>query len=236
MSKEKILVVVDEENLVKSVRHNLEKDGYKVVTADNGEDALFLARKVHPELVILDHASPGIDGLEICKKLKAEPELANIAIVMLTPKGEEVDITPGLKLGADDYVTKSLSPKELLARVRAVLRRSKSAPATKECIKIDTLTIDLYKHEVTINNEPIQLTLTEFKLLHQLASNPGRVFTRDQLLDAVSGSETLVIGRTVDVHIVSLRKKLKACANRIVTIRGIGYKFKEYLHGYAPIT
>ncbi len=236
MSKEKILVVNDEQDLVKLVRCSLEKDGYKVVTAYNGEDALFLARKVRPELVVLDHTLPGIDGLEVCKNLKADPELANIAIVMLTAKGEEVDTTLGLKLGADDCVTKPFSPKELVAHVRTVLRRSKSASTTKDCIKIDTLTIDLYRHEVTIKNEPIQLTLTEFKLLHQLASNPGRVFTRDQLLDAVSGSETFVIGRTVDVHIVSLRKKLKAFANRIVTIRGIGYKFKEYLHGYAPIT
>jgi len=124
-------------------------------------------------------------------------------------------------------VTKPFSPKEIVARVQAVLRRSKSTSTTKDYIKIDTLTIDLYKHEVTIKNEPIQLTLTEFKLLHQLASKPGRVFTRDQLLDAVSGSETFVIDRTVDVHIASLRKKLKAYANRIVTIRGIGYKFKE---------
>ena len=227
MSKEKILVVDDEQDLVKLVRYNLEKDGYKVVTASNGEDALFLARKERPELVVLDLMLPGIDGLEVCKKLKADPELANTAIVMLTAKGEEVDITLGLKLGADDYVTKPFSPKELVARVQAVLRRSKSSSTTKDYIKIDTLKIDLYKHEVTIKNEPIHLTLTEFKLLHQLASKPGRVFTRDQLLDAVFGSETFVIDRTVDVHIASLRKKLKAYANRIVTIRGIGYKFKE---------
>ncbi|MBM4067112.1 MAG: response regulator [Planctomycetes bacterium] len=227
MPNEKILVVDDEQDLVKLIRYHLEKEGYKVISAYNGEDALFLSRKERPELILLDLMLPGIDGLEVCKKLKSDPEMAAIAIVMLTAKGEEVDITVGLKLGADDYVTKPFSPKELVARVQAVLRRAKSASTTKDYIKIDTLTIDLYKHEVTIKNEPVPLTLTEFKLLHQLAGKPGRVFTRDQLLDAVSGPETFVIDRTVDVHIASLRKKLKAYANRIVTIRGIGYKFKE---------
>lgn len=227
MSKEKILVVDDEQDLARLVRHHLEKDGYNVVTAFNGEDALFLARKVHPELIVLDLMLPGIDGIEVCKKLKEDSALANIAVVMLTAKGEEVDITLGLKLGADDYVTKPFSPRELVARVRAVLRRLKNASTIYDYIKTDIFTIDLNKHEVTIKDEPIQLTLTEFKLLHHLVSKPGRVFTRDQLLDAVSGSETFVIDRTVDVHIASLRKKLKAYADRIVTIRGIGYKFKE---------
>ena len=227
MSKEKILVVDDEQDLVKLIRYHLEKDGYKVLSASNGEDALFLSRKERPELVILDLMLPGIDGLDVCKRLKADPELANTAIVMLTAKGEEVDITLGLKLGADDYVTKPFSPKELVARVQAVLRRSKISSATKDYIEIEGITINTYKHEVKVKNETVPLTLTEFKLLHQLASKPGRVFTRDQLLDAVSGSETFVIDRTVDVHIASLRKKLKTYASRIVTIRGIGYKFKE---------
>lgn len=227
MSKEKILVVDDEQDLVKLIRYHLEKDGYKVISAYNGEDALFLARKERPELVILDLMLPGIDGLEVCKRLKADQELANTAIVMLTAKGEEADITMGLKLGADDYMTKPFSPKELVARVQAVLRRTKTVSTAKDYIAIGDLIIDLYKHEVTIKNEPIPLTLTEFKLLHQLASKPGRVFTRDQLLDAVSGSETFVIDRTIDVHVASLRKKLKAFANRIITIRGIGYKFRE---------
>src|SRR3972149_6008345 len=138
MSKEKILVVDDEQDLVKLVRFHLEKEGYKVLSAYNGEDALFLSRKDRPELIILDLMLPGIDGLEVCKKLKSDPELANIAIVMLTAKGEEVDITVGLKLGADDYVTKPFSPKELVARVQAVLRRAKSTSTTKDIIKINT--------------------------------------------------------------------------------------------------
>ncbi|MFN3530966.1 MAG: response regulator [Candidatus Brocadia sp.] len=227
MSNEKILVVDDEQDLVKLIRYHLEKEGYKVISAFNGGDALFLTRKERPELVILDLMLPGIDGLEVCKKLKADQELAHTAIIMLTAKGEEADITIGLKLGADDYMTKPFSPKELVARVQAVLRRTQSTVTIKDYIEIEGLTIDLHKHEVTIKNEPIPLTLTEFRLLHQLASKPGRVFTRDQLLDAVSGPETCVIDRTIDVHIASLRKKLKTFANRIITIRGIGYKFRE---------
>ena len=227
MSKEKILVVDDEQDLVKLVRFHLEKDGYKVTSAFNGEDALFLARKERPELIILDLMLPSIDGLEVCKKLKTDTELANIAIVMLTAKGEESDITVGLKLGADDYVTKPFSPKELVARVQAVLRRAKISSAAKDYVEIEGLKIDVNKHEVTIKDEVVPLTLTEFKLLYQLASKPGRVFTRDQLLDAVSGPETFVSDRTVDVHIAALRKKMGNYANRIITIRGIGYKFKE---------
>ncbi len=225
--KEKLLVVDDEYDLVTLIRYHLEKEGYKVIAAYNGEDALFLARKEKPELIILDLMLPGIDGLEVCKKLKTNAELTNIAIVMLTAKGEESDVTAGLKLGADDYVKKPFSPKELVARVQAVLRRTKTASTTKDYIEIDSLTIDTSRHEVTVENEVISLTLTEFKLLHQLASKVGRVFTRDQLLDAISGSETSVIDRTIDVHIASLRKKLKSFSSRIVTIRGIGYKFSD---------
>ncbi len=227
MLKEKILVVDDEQDLVKLTCYNLEKEGYKVISAYSGEDALFLARREKPELIILDIMLPGIDGLEVCKKLKTDPELANIAILMLTAKGEEIDITLGLKLGADDYITKPFSLKELIARVQAILRRVKTSATPKDYIEIDSLRIDTYKHEVTINGETIPLTLTEFKILQQLASKPGRVFTRDQLLDAVSGPETFVIDRTIDVHIVSLRKKLKKYASRLITVRGIGYKFRE---------
>jgi DNA-binding response OmpR family regulator len=227
MPKEKILVVDDEQDLVKLIRYHLEKDGYKVITAFDGEDALFLARREKPELIILDLMLPGMDGFEVCRKLKTHQELANSAIVMLTAKGEEDDITIGLKLGADDYVTKPFSPKELIARVEAVLRRTRTSSGVTNYIEIDGLAIDLYKHEVTIEGEVILLTLTEFKILHQLASKPGRVFTRDQLIDVASGPETSVVDRTIDVHIASLRKKLKTFAGHIVTIRGIGYKFKE---------
>ncbi|MBE7445540.1 MAG: response regulator [Planctomycetia bacterium] len=227
MSKEKILVVDDEQDLVKLIRYHLEKDGYKVISACSGDDALFLTRKERPELIILDLMLPGIDGLEVCRKLKADPALAPTAIIMLTAKGEEADITMGLKLGADDYMTKPFSPKELIARAQAVLRRTQGVLIAKDFIEIDgLLTIDLYKHEVTIQDKAIPLTLTEFRLA-STCQQAGTVFTRDQLLDAISGPETFVIDRTIDVHIASLRKKLKAFASHIITIRGIGYKFKE---------
>ncbi|MCF6157832.1 MAG: response regulator transcription factor [wastewater metagenome] len=227
MPKEKILVVDDEKDLVKLIRYHLEKDGYKIIAAYNGEDALFLTRRERPELIILDLMLPGMDGLEVCKRLKSIPELAHIAIVMLTAKGDENDITIGLKLGADDYVTKPFSPKELVARIEAVLRRTKTVTTIKNYVEIDGLVIDKYKHEVTIQGEMVSLTRTEFEILYQLSSKPGRVFTRDQLIDAASGPETTVTDRAIDVHIASVRKKLKTLANRIITIRGIGYKFKE---------
>lgn len=228
MPKEKILVVDDELDLVKLIQYNLGKDGYLALSAANGEDALVAARKERPELILLDLMLPGMDGLEVCKKLKADPDTANIAIIMVTAKGEEADITAGLKLGADDYVTKPFSPRELLARVQAVLRRTQAFSSPKDYIEIDGLTIDVNKHEVALKGETVTLTLTEFRLLHRLASRPGRVFARDQLIDAVSGQDTAVTDRTIDVHIASLRKKLKSFAGFIVTIRGIGYKFKDY--------
>jgi len=209
------------------IAYHLEKDGYKTITAPDGEAAFSLIRKERPELIILDLMLPGINGLEVCKRLKADEELAGIAIIMLTARGEEEDITLGLKLGADDYVTKPFSPKELIARVHSVLRRTKNLSAKKESIDIGDLKINLNKYEAKIKNDPLPLTLTEFKLLYQLASRPGRVFTRDQLIDAVSGLETIVIDRTIDVHVAALRKKLKHFKNHIVTIRGIGYKFLE---------
>jgi len=225
--KETILIVDDEQDIVDLIAYHLEKDGYKTITAPDGEAAFSLIRKERPELIILDLMLPGINGLEVCKRLKADEELAGIAIIMLTARGEEEDITLGLKLGADDYVTKPFSPKELIARVHSVLRRTKNLSAKKESIDIGDLKINLNKYEAKIKNDPLPLTLTEFKLLYQLASRPGRVFTRDQLIDAVSGLETIVIDRTIDVHVAALRKKLKHFKNHIVTIRGIGYKFLE---------
>ena len=220
-----ILIVDDDILLRRSVAFSLNKGGYSTVTAGSAEEALTIIQNRAPDLILLDIGLPGgMDGLQALRLFQMEK---SIPIIFLTARRRELDEVVGLELGADDYITKPFSPKELVARAQAVLRRTKSASAIQEYIKIDDLTIDLDKHEVIIKNEPVQLTLTEFKILYHLARKPGRVFTRDQLLDAVSGPETAVTDRTIDVHVASLRKKLKTFANRIATIRGIGYKFKE---------
>ncbi len=227
MAKKKILVVDDEKDIGELIEYNLGKEGYQVVSAYNGEEALKFIKGDLPNLIILDLMLPGIDGLEVCRILKRDPRTSGIPIVMLTAKGEEADIVAGLELGADDYVTKPFKVRELLARVRAILRRLSSKEEEREIIKIGDLVTDLMKHEVTLKGKPLKLTSTEFNLLKCLASNPGRVFTRDQLLNKVWGEEIVVVDRTVDVHIRRLRQKLKTASSHIITIRGVGYKFRE---------
>lgn len=170
---------------------------------------------------------PDLDGLEVCKILKRNPQTASIPIIMLTAKGEESDIIVGLELGADDYITKPFSPKVLIARVKTVLRRVEEKLKLKEIIKREDLTIDIPRYKVTLKGKPIELTRTEFNILKCLALNPGRVFTREQLLDKAWGEGTVIVDRAVDVHIRRLRKKLKSASRLIVTVRGVGYKFKE---------
>lgn len=227
MAKKKILVVDDEKDIIELLEYNLKKEGYEVVGATTGERALELTERETPNLIILDLMLPGMDGLEVCKILKKSTKTASVPVIMLTAKGEESDIIVGLELGADDYITKPFSPKVLVARVRAVLRRLEEQEKPKETIQIHDLTINIPKHEVTLKGKPIELTKIEFNLLRCLASNPGRVFTRDQLLNKVWGDEIFIVDRAVDVHIRRLRKKLKTASKFIVTIRGIGYKFKE---------
>jgi len=227
MRKKKILVVDDEEDIVKLLEYNLEKQGYIVLTAKSGEQALELVKKEKPNLVILDLMLPKIDGLEVCKLLKKEPQTESISIIMLTAKGEESDIIIGLELGADDYITKPFSPKVLLARVKTVLRRSEEKLLPKKVLQIEDLTIDIPNYKLMLKGKPIKLTKTEFDLLKCLAANPGRVFTRDQLLNKVWGEETFIGDRVIDVHIRRLRKKLKAVSKFIVSVRGIGYKFES---------
>ncbi|RPH96163.1 DNA-binding response regulator [candidate division KSB1 bacterium] len=231
MSKGTILIVDDEEDIRDLICYNLKKENYTVSSVENGEDALKLAQQEPPDLVILDLMLPGVDGLEVCKILKANSATSAIPIVMLTAKGEEADVVAGLELGADDYITKPFSPRVLLARIKAVLRRRKqSIPAEDDILRIGELTIHPGTRTATAENQPMELTNTEFRILHYLARRPGWVFTRYQIVDAVQGENVPVTGRSVDVHVSSLRKKLGSCGSYIETVRGVGYRFKDPSH------
>jgi two-component system phosphate regulon response regulator PhoB len=224
-----ILVVDDEEEILELVEYHLGREGYRVITATNGETALRIARKDRPDLIVLDLMLPGLDGLQVCKILKNSPETKTTAVVMLTAKGEEADIVVGLELGADDYITKPFSPRVLTARIKSVLRRKKASVDEEpgSALRYKGLHIDPDRHEVLLDDKPVELTATEFRLLHFLAKRPGWVFTRDQIVDAVRGENYPVTSRSVDVHIVSLRKKLGKYGEMIDTVRGVGYRFLD---------
>jgi two-component system phosphate regulon response regulator PhoB len=229
MKKSRILVVDDEPDLVELVRHHLAREHYDVVTAADGETGLAEARRKLPDLVVLDLMLPGIDGLEVCRRLRSDARTQHIPIVMLTAKGEESDAVIGLAQGADDYVRKPFGMKELLARIATRLRSAegKSTGEAQKVLRFGDLVIDSVKHEVALAGQPIQMTVTEFKLLRHLVQNKGRAFTRNELLNAVLGQDAYVIDRNVDVHVATLRKKLGAFGSNIVTLRGLGYKFRE---------
>lgn len=228
MARESILVVEDEEDIRELLRYNLEKEGYQVSCAVTGEEALQAVRRRPPDLILLDLMLPGMDGLEVCRSLKAEPQTRRLPLVMLTAKGEEADIVAGLELGADDYVTKPFSPRVLLARLRAALRRGSLPPLPENApLKVQELVIHPGRHEVLLKGQPVVLTVTEFRLLHLLARKPGWVFTRQQIVNNIHGEDYPVSDRSVDVQIVSLRKKLGDYGSYLETIRGIGYRFKE---------
>lgn len=229
MDKNKILVVEDEAPIQELLQFNLERQRYRVKVADSGEAGLTLAQTFLPDLILLDILLPGADGLEVCKRLKADPITERIPIIMLTALSEEADIVTGLELGADDYVTKPFSPRVLIARVKAALRRSTSndAPSRDDRINIHNLSIDLPRFKVMVDNSEVPLTSTEFKVLQLMAGQPGRVFTRYQIVDAVHGDDYPVTDRSVDVQIVGLRKKLGEAGRHIETVRGVGYRFKE---------
>lgn len=227
MSDKRILVVDDEEHIVELIKFNLEKNGYKVITADNGRDALAIAKEQQPDLVLLDLMLPGMDGLEVCKEIRKETSISNMPIIMITAKGEELDKILGLELGADDYITKPFSVRELVARSKAILRRT-TVKYEENNFKFGNITIDFQKHEVKKDGEKIELTLKEFELLEILIKNKGRVMTRDFLLDKIWGYEYVGETRTVDVHVRHLRQKIEQDDKNpvyIQTIRGIGYKF-----------
>ncbi len=228
MPNERILVVDDEEDILELVRYNLVKEGYQVSGTLTGEDALQKARSEAFDLIVLDLMLPGIDGLEVTKKLKSSQKTESTPIVMLTAKGEEADIVTGLELGADDYITKPFSPRVLVARVRAALRRKTSPPEDETAIvQIHDLEIHPGRRSVLVSGKPVDLTYTEFQVLYILAKRPGWVFTRSQIVDAVRGDDYPVTDRSVDVQIVGLRKKLSKSSKYIETVRGVGYRFKE---------
>ena len=227
MAKGTILVIDDEKDFIELVKYNLEKDGFLVKGVLDGESGLSAAARDIPDLIIVDLMLPGIDGLEVCRRLRSDDRTAAIPIIMLTAKSAESDRVVGLELGADDYVTKPFSPRELSARVKAVLRRSSPQTGGPQVIRRGGLTIDLTRREVICMGNPIALTASEFRLLHFLANHPGHVFSRSELIDGAMGREVSVVDRTIDVHVTGLRKKLGDCGEWIETVRGFGYRFKE---------
>ena len=226
MSQPKILIVDDEKNIVEAIRYNLEKAGFRTLAASDGARALELARRELPDLITLDVMLPEHDGWEVCRLLRQDPRTRRIPVVMLTVKGDESDTVVGLELGADDYMTKPFSPKELVARVKAVLRRARE-PASEEAVTVGELRVDFGKHLIWVKGKPVELTAKEFDLLRALLEAKGRVLGRELLLDRVWGLEQSleIETRTVDVHVGQLRKKLKNEAKRLVTVKGAGYRF-----------
>lgn len=229
MSKKKIVIIEDEPDILEVLSYNLKREGYEVFTAADGLRGLALIRQQLPDLVLLDLMLPGIDGVEICSAVKKDPTTQATLIVMVTAKGEESDIVLGLGVGADDYISKPFSPRELVARVKAVLRRGVlvEKSVSQELIVLGELTIDSNKHRVSFGDREVKLTATEFKLLHFLASYPGRVFSREQLLSKALGDDVVIVDRNIDVHIRGIRKKMEVEPPLIETIRGVGYRMAE---------
>jgi two-component system, OmpR family, phosphate regulon response regulator PhoB len=224
MAPTKILIVEDDQHLSKLLTYNLQKNGYGCLTTISGEEALRLATKEHCDLIILDVMLPRMDGFQVCKELKADPKTASIPVIMLTARGEEVDRVVGLELGADDYVVKPFSVRELLLRVRNILKRDEPTGQEKEILEAGGIVVNIPGHKVTVKGIEVFLTAMEFKLLVTLLTREGRVQTRDQLLNDVWGIESLITTRTVDTHIKSLRQKLGNAGKIITTVRGLGYR------------
>ena len=229
MANETVLIVEDERDILNLISYNLRREGYKTKSALSGEEALALFAEEPPDIVVLDLMLPGIDGLDVCREMKQSERLQHIPIIMLTAKSEDADIVTGLEAGADDYVVKPFSPNVLVARVRAVLRRFRDlTPQTDgEYTRIHGIEIDIGRHRVRLDGEPVELSATEFVILSFLASNPGWVFTRSQIITSVHGEDYPVTERAVGVQILGIRKKLQEKGKCIVTVRGIGYKMEE---------
>lgn len=232
MARESVLVVDDEREILELVKYNLDKEGYSVTVVESGEDALAATRTKMPDIVVLDLMLPGVDGLEVCRRLKGDDRTRGIPIVMLTAKGSEADVVAGLELGAADYITKPFSPRVLTARIRAVLRRGDAPAQDETVVRVRELSINPGRHLVLVDDKPVELTASEFRILLFLAKRPGWVFTRQQIVDAAQGddvfvSDRFVTDRSVDVHIVSLRRKLGVCGSYIETVRGVGYRLQD---------
>ena len=227
MSKEHILVIEDEDDIQELVRYTLLKEGFRVTIAGDGESGVEKAREGGFDLVLLDLMLPGIDGMEVCRILQGDPRTSSLPVIMITARSEESDVVTGLRMGADDYVTKPFSPKVLLARIRNVFRRRNRHAAAEEPVKVGDLLIHPGRHEVTLKGRPLALTPTEFGILHFLASKPGWVFSREQIVDGVKGTDYPVTDRSVDVQMVNLRRKLGRHADLLETVRGVGYRCKE---------
>jgi len=222
-----ILIVEDEQDILDLVEYNLTQASFRVVKATDGLEALQVIRKERPDLIILDLMLPGMDGKEVCRRIRQQDETRSIPVLMLTARTEEVDRIVGFEIGADDYMTKPFSPRELVLRVQAILRRMQDKPPTAGPLRFPGLAIDPEKHRVEVEDQEVELTATEFRLLHQLALNAGRVLSREVLLDRVWGYEYEGYARTVDTHIRRLRQKLGPVRDRIETLRGLGYRFRE---------
>lgn len=229
MPKERILVIEDEEDLIEVMSYNLRREGFDVRSASNGADGLRKARQHGADLILLDLMLPDIDGLEICRRLRRDALTTRVPVIMVTAKGEESDIVLGLGVGADDYIPKPFSPRELIARVKAVLRRGppRGEEGPPERVVRGPLVVDAARHEAMLAGEMMTLTATEFRLLHFLAAHPGRVFTREQLLRRVMGENVVLIDRNIDVHVRAIRQKLDEHRDLIETVRGVGYRFKD---------
>jgi two-component system alkaline phosphatase synthesis response regulator PhoP len=225
MNQPKILIVDDEKDIIELLKYNLEKAEFRTISAGNGSDALEIIEKSNPDLIILDLMMPEINGIEVCRILKKNDETKNIPIIMLTARATEMDKIIGLDLGADDYVTKPFSPREIIYRINAVLRRTKKEKPINERIIIKDFVMDFAKHEVSIKNKQIDLTFQEFELLKALVTSRNRVLTRDHLLNTAWGYDYAGETRTVDVHVRRLREKLKPIASHIITVKNVGYKF-----------
>lgn len=225
--KKRILLIEDEEDIAALLKLQAEVLGYKLHVEVDGLNGYRALEREKPDLVILDIMLPGQNGFDVCRKIKNNPELKNIPVIILTAKGEELDVILGLELGADDYVVKPFSPKVLFSRIKAVLRRGKESEKTTKMVMFGEFSLDVERYLLKKGEKPVTITLSEFGILRRLLSNPGKVLTRNQLLDDVHNDDTFIVDRNIDVHIASLRKKLGPNFDWIETVRGVGYRFKD---------